>query len=57
MLICDVKKMLSQYDSWSVKHIWTEANVVAHALGQNASSISDVIIDIEEVPFSIQSLL
>lgn len=57
MLISDIKLLLSKFTSWSVNHVKRDLNTIAHVLGKDALTISDVIIDLASTPRCIESLL
>lgn len=57
MLVTDVKNLLRKYESETVNHARRDANVVAHTLGWSALSVSNVVIELEDIPHSIVSLL
>lgn len=49
--------MLSKFVGSSVNHIRRDANKVAHILSKSVFSISYVLVDMEEAPNCIASLL
>lgn len=56
-IVEDTKAVLSSLSSWAVRHIRREANQVAHNLAKQAISLVSVVIDIEDVPTCVQSLI
>ncbi|XP_042980196.1 uncharacterized protein LOC122310366 [Carya illinoinensis] len=57
LIITDIKQMLLSFDSFSVDFAPRGCNSLAHCLARDALHITDVLVDIEDVPYCIASLL
>ncbi|XP_042986091.1 uncharacterized protein LOC122314582 [Carya illinoinensis] len=57
LIISDIKQMLQGFDSFLVDFTPRSCNSLAHYLARDALHITDVLVDIEDVPYCIASLL
>lgn len=57
MIVTDVQKSLQRFESWKVVHTSRSTNQVAHCLVKNALNIEGELVELEEVPRCITSLL
>ncbi|XP_042958135.1 uncharacterized protein LOC122293694 [Carya illinoinensis] len=57
LIITDIKQLLLRFDSFIVDYVPRSCNSLAHCLARDALHINDVLVDIEDVPLCIASLL
>ncbi|XP_042988653.1 uncharacterized protein LOC122316184 [Carya illinoinensis] len=57
LIINDIKQVLRGFDSFSIDFTPRSCNNLAHCLARNALNITDVLVDIEDIPSCIASLL
>ncbi|XP_042974616.1 uncharacterized protein LOC122306248 [Carya illinoinensis] len=57
MVIVDIQEILNCFNSWFVAYSQRSTNQVAHVLARNALSIEGELIELEEIPSCIISML
>ncbi|KAF5454421.1 hypothetical protein F2P56_024088 [Juglans regia] len=53
----DIKKLLGNYNSWSIRHVSRQANSVAHCLAKSSLDLSEDSIHVEDYPHCIHGYL
>ncbi|KAJ0088281.1 hypothetical protein Patl1_33237 [Pistacia atlantica] len=57
LISMDTKVLSRNFITFSVHHVKRASNVIAHTLAKNALTINDVLVELEEVPNCIGSLV
>lgn len=57
MFMNEAKEKLRNFHKWKMHHVRRDTNVVAHVFTKNSLSISNVIVDMEDYPLCISSLI